>query len=74
MFGRRDDPKHGRLESVYSVLIGFKRHMVFDTPEGYLVACRSGLRATRVATEDVLAVEARHISCPVCHRRYVKDD
>lgn len=71
MFGRRDDPKYGRHEAVYSVLIGMKRHMVFDTAQGWLVACRSGLRATKVAIDDVIVVEARHISCLVCYRRYV---
>lgn len=60
--GRRDDPKFGKDEVVYSVLIRFTRHLVLEYGNDMMTACRG----VRVQVENVVAVKARKITCRHC--------
>lgn len=66
---RHDLPERGRDEVVPSVLIGIRRirHFVFDTPQGWLIACNG----TRVPSEDIWPVRARDITCKRCRSKYL---
>lgn len=68
MAERLDDPRFGPKERVDSILLGSYRHLLFDTPEGLLLACRPKRIPYSWKRQYV---EARFVSCRQGCQRYL---